>query len=708
MEGFFTFELAQFSKLTSDSEPSVGPTLIRVGNTIFNWMVPAGLAVRRGHHYRGYLQLSPPRARLNPTLWGSFRTQVEKRPGFAQSVGPIALVHVGRGLDTWLDTHRHKVAHRIRTQLGGNVRQVVLALGMGHRESMSDAMRQRFNEMGISHLLAISGLHMSLLGALLLGMGRFACWLLFFGRPSRLSRQGALVFTLLGLWCFCCWVGAPISAVRATLMATAFLVALVCNESQIGMNGLGLAMTIMVLCDPGCLFQVGYWLSVGCTFFLLLWTSRQRRGVARKFVSWVGMSVVAWLATLPLLALCFGEVYLWSVPANLGAVPLGAWVVAPLSMAACVVCGLGLPIPQLLEFGLGVGVHAIEAWIGILSRLPYTRTQVTWEVSTILCGTLWPGLLVVLGSHRRWKRVFFGGAALFLAAWIFHSPFVKDPGFRVHMPYVGHGDAILVELPRGATMLIDGGGAAYGSRFEPGEHAIAPLIRKIGITHLDYVVASHPDHDHIGGLTYLLKRFTVGEFWVDALYADHPKMKPLVDLVLQGGGQVIHVQSLPDRFSLRGSEVELFYPRVRHAMDSRVAPNQRSLVFQIRVGPRSVLFSGDLESSMETLLAPHLPSTELLKVPHHGSRTSSSETFLAAVNPCLAMVSSGNGRRGAFPHESVVKRFETRSIPLFRTHQLGALTLRATQRGWNINSHRGESRNIECQRAALTPRGRQR
>ena len=246
---------------------------------------------------------------------------------------------------------------------------------------------------------------------------------------------------------------------------------------------------------------------------------------------------------------------------------------------------------------------------------------------------------------------------------------------------------MLLQLPKGKTMLIDGGGS-YDNSFDIGGMVVAPLLWKKKIKHIDVLVLSHPHPDHLNGLISVIMLFSVGEVWTNGESIDSEAFMAFKSLLAERGIRTaIITRSHPHR-CINGVMIEFLHPGMR-AIDRPVTGtderiNNNSLVFRLAYRQVSILLTGDIctEDEAEIMAAfPGLRST-VLKVPHHGSGTSSSKPFLEMLRPRIALLSVGSGNSFRLPHPDVVKRYEDAGSRIFRTDRDGAIIWKQTVSGF--------------------------
>jgi competence protein ComEC len=511
---------------------------------------------------------------------------------------------------------------------------LLAGLLLGERTDLPRDVDEAFRRAGVYHVLAVSGFNVALVASTtwaLLALAR---------APGRVAALGALV-VVVG---FAAVVGPQPSVLRATLMAVLVLLALVVDREAAVLNSLALAAVAILALRPGDLHDPGFQLSFAATAGIVLAPLPRSRLAAALVVS-----AAAQLAVLPIGLVHFNQVSTIGVLANLLVVPLaglatvlGLFAIAIGFVSATLAGWLFAAVWPVLLALRGV-VAAAAAIPGAVVHLPAPGpgAVVVYVAALVLALVAWH----LRGTHRRLARRLrlAAGALLVVSALATLWPTLRpvDGRVRVTVLDVGQGDAIVVEGSDGRTLLVDAGaGGPY--RLDAGERVVAPFLWNRGILRLAAAVVTHADADHAGGMPAVRDRFTVREAWDGS--------GPPLAL----GGTV--VTPLPTTGAGR---------------------NDAARVLRIDFGLASILLTSDLERPGEqALVASGAPlGATVLKVPHHGSRTSSTPALLVAVQPSIALISVGPRNRYGHPAPEVLTRLTTAGADIYRTDHDGALLL---------------------------------
>ena len=587
--------------------------------------------------------------------------------------------------------------HRIRTSLATAIQRSIpepqaglaQALLLGIRSELPQPVKESFRTAGMSHLLAISGLHVGIVMALTLAAASAIA-----GRNNPYAIATAAVV----VWWYAVLSGLDPPVVRAAIMGSLFLVQGLLGRGVRGLTALLLAAALMVLIDPALLsslsFQLSFTAMAGVIVALPLitaltagttgplsasgsWSARWGRYALSLLIASVVISTTTTLATLPLVAWHFGEIPLMSVPATVLAMP--AMPAALLGAAATSIVGLLAPP---LAVGVGALTWAPLAWlIWVAEVMPPALLPAPWLTAPFAIAWLGiTGWLAVLASSRRVRRSAAalrrrprwrpGGPAGLAAAaapvavivvWLIIGQFAsaKPDGFlHVYALDIGQGDAIFVVTPEGHQMLVDGGPesettvAAVSSLMSPGDRS------------LDVVAATHLDSDHVGGLLGALERYNVGTVLHSGESQAGAALRTQWESVLRDREHRTAVIQTGHRVELgEKATLETLYPPPG-GLPAGVERNANngSMVLRLDYGDVSFLLTGDIEVDAERHLVANAGDklrADVLKVAHHGSRTSTTQTFLDAVNARSAVISAGRDNQFGHPHMDVVERLES-------------------------------------------------
>jgi competence protein ComEC len=375
---------------------------------------------------------------------------------------------------------------------------------------------------------------------------------------------------------------------------------------------------------------------------------------------------------------------------------------------------------------VSVRLAAAAGWIAHLGAAGLVRSAdlvqlapaLTWRVAPpswmamiayygagILWWTLWRRRLTRVGSGERRStnvvRGTAGGIAAAAGLWVLANPAAllaaRGDG-RLHATFidVGQGDSMFLVFPRGKTMLVDAGGLSTASSFDIGDRVVAPVIRDAGFRRIDYVVLTHGDPDHVGGAAAILREFRPREVWEGIPV---PRVEAITALRMAteaAGARWANVYA-GDRLVVDGVEVVARHPR-RAEWERQKARNDDSVVLELRWRDVSVLLTGDIGRTVERDLAAAIPPAPLrvLKIPHHGSLTSSAPEFLAALRPQLAIVSAGRGNHFGHPVPEVLDRYAAVGADVLRTDRDGAVTMESD--GYSIEVQTFTGRRLSVRR----------
>lgn len=427
-------------------------------------------------------------------------------------------------------------------------------------------------------------------------------------------------------------------------------------------------------------------------------------------------AVIQW-GMMPLLAMDFHRVSLSGPISNIPAVILTGCIV-PLGFLALVATFAWARLASLLAKALGFCTGMLLAIVEWFSRLPHVSYRIPGPPAWLWLGffAVFVALAVAAraAAARRisriarrqlsppiapaeWASAVALAALTVLVATHPFRPNLDRGKLEVSVLDVGQGDSIFAAFPGGRTMLIDGGGLSgsewvggYRSGADVGEEVVSPYLWSRGLKRLDVVALTHADHDHVDGLYSVLENFSVRELWIGS-DDGRPEFQRLLAEARSRGVAIVH-RSEGDRFDWQGVEGEVLWPPADEPIGK--IPNNSSLVMRLADGRTHFLLTGDIEKQTEEeLVAEREPlGADFLKVPHHGSKTSSTQAFLEAVAPHFAVVSVGESNAFGHPAPEIVERYRDDGIRLLRTDRDGAITALADGRNLSVNTYAGQAR----------------
>lgn len=545
---------------------------------------------------------------------------------------------------------------------------VLKALAIGEQSAISPPQWQVFLRTGVNHLMSISGLHVTLVSGLVFSL---AYWL--WRRSPALSlrlpaRKAAVVAGVAAALAYALLSGFSVPTQRTLYMLAVVAVALWMNRAGAAFSVLGLALLVVLLLDPWAVNAPGFWLSFGAVAVILL-AGAGRIGRPHWLAEWGRVQWAVTLGLIPALLAMFQQISLISPLANAVAIPLVSLVVTPLTLLGTV-----LPFDFLL-----LAAHWVMAWcmafLEWLAAFPAGMWQqhgpLPWTVSVALLGVVW--LLLPRGFPARWLGV------LWLA-----------PLFLVAPPRPGAGELWLTVLDVGqglATVartrhhaLLYDAGPRYGGDADAGSRIVVPYLRGMGVSRLDGMVISHDDIDHSGGAVSVLQAMPVA-WTLSSLPEGSPMLAGVAGPLRCHAGQ---------HWEWDGVRFEMLHPTLESYAFS-LKDNDRSCVLKISSPAGNVLLPADIERLSESDLlerAPSALSARVLVVPHHGSRTSSTDAFVRAVHPELAIFTVGYRNRFGHPKEEIVARYRASGADTLRTDSSGALEVRLDAGGMSLQGWR--------------------
>jgi competence protein ComEC len=614
--------------------------------------------------------------------------------GRVESQSEIVLIRAA-AVESW-----QRSSDRLARYLGDAIRgsitdervsTILTALLIGDQRRIPRDLADAYTRAGVNHILSISGFHVGIIVAF---MTMLAIWILTRFEYPVLRwnvRKIAVLIAVPAMLAYLFLTGSAPATARSVIMLTVFAVALFAERERDSINTLLLAAFFLVAIDPPTLFDVSFQLSFLSLWGILIAVPLMMKHTAaisspwlRGVTQFIAASVAASCVTLLPVLFIFKVASLNGILTNFLIVPL-------LGYGAVLTGFIALPLvtlfptlaPQLLwpAASLVTVSNQFIMWCTSLPVLTFHGIT-AWDMSFFL-------LFMTCMTFLKSRILLPVSAALIPVAAIslhLYTATAADGRLHITMLSVGQAESMLVQLPDGSILLVDGGGYLHDTGHDFGQRVLAPALGALYIGRIDRMIATHDHPDHSGGLPFVIRNFTVGEF------LSVPQVTDEIRIELRKKGVPQRTLAAGDVLTLPGAVVvTVLSPagseRATTGSDESNV-NEQSLVFRLSYGGFSMIFCADagFEAEQRMLAGRHDLKSTVLKVGHHGSRYSTSEKFLERVRPGLALISAGAGNRFGLPSLRTVDLLRMKGIPLYRTDRDGTIELVTDGVGWSVST----------------------
>ncbi len=577
----------------------------------------------------------------------------------------------------WREEIRLSIIHG----LSGQSAAILQAMIIGTTGDLTPELRDKFTAAGVTHILSISGSHLGFVTFLTFFITRYLLTHLpyrFFLRMTLHATPSwiAALVTMPPIIFYSFLSGGEVATIRSLIMAIVFLLAILIERDDDSISTLAIAALLVLIWDPQGLFDISFQLSYTAVLSMIM--TVRMFNERRKFMLFLMLTVSATASTTPVAAHYFNQITWAGLLSNMIIIPFAGFTVVPVGLAtSCLGLILNadvIPLAQLNELLLTIFLKMVDLFAGLpLSVIHIPSPGIIFTFFSYLF------LMSLFSLKHRWAKIMSAVSISLIAVLIACGLINKydDETMRITFMDVGQGDSALIEFPDRKIMIIDGGGT-FSDTFDIGRSVVAPYLWNKGIRRIDYMVLSHPQRDHAGGLIYLLNKFHVGEVWTNGITS--PATYLFDSGIRNNGIRHLKVNNTMKKREIGGCSVRILNPPPQitgsHASNPGLN-NDLSVVMKITCKDNSILFTGDIEKGQIRKITADRPilSSNVIKVPHHGARGSVDDNFIASVKPDIAVISAGYQNSYRHPSPEAIYSYKRIGAAIYRTDLDGAIIL---------------------------------
>lgn len=573
----------------------------------------------------------------------------------------------------FVETLRYKLSHEIKKHVDEPLLGLVLALSLGDRSQLESSQWRVLTNTGTNHLIAISGLHLGLIAGVIYFLTRTLWRQFYFATQFIPAPIIASIIAFVSAFIYAALAGFSLPTQRALIMIAVFLSGLLLSRKPLTINVVCFAVVLILLLDPFSILAADFWLSFTAVI-LILYITRHRVSKQSSLRRWLQLQCLLSLALSPFLIFWFKQFPLYSVFANLIAIPMIGFIIVPLILLAMIML---LPFPRLAGsiYDCVDKISSLHwSYLDFLSQQYNAIIPVAvYNKGSLIIAII--GIVILLmpkGLPGRWLGLLFILPLLFPK-----TDSLKTGEFNFTLLDVGQGLSAVIQT--GQHALVYDAGVRFSERFNIGDAVIKPYLRDKGITELSMLMISHGDNDHIGGASTVIEQFNISRI-----------LSSVPEKLSTNRSEYCHAGQ---QWSWDGVKFEVLHP----ALKSDFVGNNASCVLKVSSDYGSVLLTGDIEQQAEKSLLKSMPDeikVDVLLAPHHGSKTSSSNEFIATITPKYAVVSAGYRNRFGFPKQDIMTRYEAHGVETLVTYMAGEISMKFSAAGLIIEQFRLKNRRF--------------
>ncbi len=626
-------------------------------NFVGEFLKPEGKRNYGGFDYSLYLKTQK--------IYGAFNVQNFK----------IISKNKGNKIQKNIINFKQYVKETLRTYLNKDEAELGIGLVIGDRAGISKGVENDFKDSNLTHMLAVSGSHFTYI---ILTVG-------YVNKIIRRNRLGKIIMIIV-IILFMNLTGNTASVVRSGIMAIMMVLASLFHRRADIWTSMAVAIITQLIDNPYVIFDIGLQLSYGGVIGIVLlnekitntltrYLNKKESKIKQYVITAISVTLSANIIIIPMMLLNFNTLSFSFIISNLLAGPLlGVIVILAfiLLFASLLLGSLLKPLFSVLNLLINMLIKIAH----ICANLPFSKVYMPTP-NILLVIIFYVCLAVKIYGYKKEKYINIILVIIIVFNFFFPILNSKVQDLEINFIDVGQGDSTLIRV-NDKSILIDGGGSAFESESDVGEMTLLPYLLDRGLISIDYVIVSHFDADHYKGLIYVVENLKIKNVVISTLGQESNDFTEFVDLVRKKNINILEVK-IGDILKIGNAKIEILHPN-REPINDNVK-NNNALVFKFIWNDFSILFTGDIEEvAEEKILSIYKNNLEklqstVLKVAHHGSKTSSTNSFLEAVNPQIALIGVGKNNKFGHPNQGVIDRLNNLNCKIYRTDEMGEISI---------------------------------
>ena len=576
---------------------------------------------------------------------------------------------VKNGSDNIIIKLRKYIKSKLREKLKKENSELAISLIVGDRSHISSEVEDNFKKANLMHMLAISGAHFSYV--ILIAT--------FISNRLQHKRLGQLI-QIIAIIFFMNLTGNTASVVRAGIMSILLIGSSICKRQNDSLNNIAISAIIQIINNPYIIFDSGFMLSYSGVLGIILFYKKISEHIHFKSIA---LTISANIFIIPIMIYNFHTISGSFIISNICA----SWLLGIIIILEFI--SLCIPI-KLLYMILDLLIMMLRKIAEICANIPFAQMYVP-RYAIFFVIVIYILIFCRKLKCRKYVYSFLTiGVSILL---IVNFTDVYQDRMRINFIDVGQGDSCLIRY-KGTNIMIDSGGSLSknkdGKSYDIGENVLNNYLLNRGITRLDYIMASHFDEDHSQGFVFLLKNMKVKNVIISEQYKTSSIYEQFKQICKKQNIQIIYVRS-GDEIRIKDLAFKILHPKSKENQISENPLNNNAIVCMVKYKNRRILFTGDIEKVAENEMVKEYTNglkADILKVGHHGSKTSTTKEFLDLINPSVALIGVGQNNKFGHPNEDVIKRLEEKNIQIYRTDEMGEISVIIDKNGKiKINTH---------------------